>query len=109
VILVPAGGDNRRLLLGHVRLEAAEVDGGEASSHVGIVDHEPAPALRVAAARRLRGDPEAGEHDLPLHRAGQVEASADGPGRGEQPVGLGGVEMGDGDHDWIQPQDTWRV
>src|SRR5262249_56510584 len=31
--------------------------------------------------------------------SGQIEASADGPGRGEEPVGLGGVEVRDRDHD----------
>jgi len=75
-----------RVALGR-RGQAQSVEVGQAAAELRVGHHHEVPPLAVAAGRRLAGEPYALPDHLGFDRPGQVEASADGPGGGQQFVG----------------------
>ncbi len=61
---------------------------------LGVGHHDPTPPLGVAAGRRLQRDAQALRHDVERNRAGEVQALADGPRRGQELVDRGQIEPG---------------
>ena len=64
----------------------ARVDRAERPLLFGVVEHQPAPVLRIGARRCLLGEADAVEDHAALDRSVVVEAAPDGARRREQPV-----------------------
>ena len=81
---------------GQVRTADRLVRLGDGGLELRVVDHEPPVALLVAAHRRVAGDVDALQQQLPRHRPGEVEALAHLLGGGEEVIGGGEVDVGHG-------------
>ena len=84
------------LVGGQVRPADRGIRLGDGRLQIGIVDHHPSVALAVAAHRRVAGDVDALQQQLPWHRPGEVEALPHLLGGGEEVVSGSEIDVGHG-------------